>query len=75
MCLRADEPCDEAGCQYKKGEHELRYTHGGVRILFHTKRTSQPKEQLDEDDDLPEMWESCSVCGKESPHHMMYDAT
>jgi 1-phosphatidylinositol-3-phosphate 5-kinase len=75
MCLRADEPCDEVGCQFKKGEHELRYTHGGIRILFHTLRVSDSKEQLNEDEKLPEMWESCSVCSKESPRTQMQDGT
>lgn len=75
LCSRAEEPCDEPGCQFKKGEHELRYTHGGIRILVNIGNKNDSKEVAGEDDDLPEMWESCSVCSKESIRCRMQDAT
>ena len=75
QCARADEPCDESGCQYKKGEHELRYTHGGVRILVNISKTTPSGDASEGEEDLPEMWESCIVCGKQSARSRMQDGT
>ena len=75
QCAQADEPCDDHVCSYKKGEHELRLAHGSVRILIHFGRTNPPEEKLDGDEDLPEMWESCGICGKQSGRSRMQDGT
>lgn len=75
QCARADEPCDEPGCQYKKGEYELRYIHGEVRILVNISRTRPSDDRSDGDDELPELWESCGVCGKQTKRHRMHDAS
>ena len=75
MCSKTDEPCDESGCQFKKGEHELRYTHGGVRILFNVSKAAPSDAKLEGDEELAEMWESCIVCGKQSTRVRMQDGT
>ncbi|EKM51041.1 uncharacterized protein PHACADRAFT_262987 [Phanerochaete carnosa HHB-10118-sp] len=75
MCSKVDGACDEPGCSFKKGEHELRYTHGGIRILLNISKASRSDPQLEGDEELPEMWESCVVCGKQSTRVRMQDGT
>lgn len=70
MCSVAEDPCGNAGCQSKRGDHELRFIHAGVRIAVH----SEPLE-VSYDDDYIEMWESCQCCGEETKPHKMSDGT
>lgn len=71
MCTRAEEPCQDPACHFKKSEHELRYVHDRVRIHVNCKPMQPPTE----DEELPDMWESCAICGKSSQKVRMQDAT
>lgn len=71
ICTRAEEPCQDPACRFTQGEHELRYVHDRVRIHVNCKPMQPPTE----DEELPDMWESCTVCGKISQKVRMQDAT
>lgn len=74
LCSRADEPCDEPNCKFKHGEHELRCIHGTVRITISVGVLSE-LYQADDSEELPEIWQSCGVCAKETPKERMHDGT
>lgn len=73
LCSAADKPCDTNGCQFKRGEHELRMIHGGLRIVLKV----EAREISDESsqNDIIEMWESCKTCGAVTRRHSMSDGT
>lgn len=73
LCARADESCANPDCQTKRGDHELRLTHAGVRITVHVNSGSAPMEHKGEE--LPEMWSSCRKCKEETKKVRMQDGT
>ncbi|RDB21822.1 hypothetical protein Hypma_010794 [Hypsizygus marmoreus] len=82
MVLEAAKPCAQAGCRFKKGEHEVRLIHGGVRIavdIVSDERSEKEKEKEKEDDerdgDRIDVWESCLVCGAKSKRNPISDGT
>ncbi|KAI0071370.1 hypothetical protein K474DRAFT_1669074 [Panus rudis PR-1116 ss-1] len=79
LCSTVDDPCQEIACPFKRGEHELRWIHGGVRILgnvSHTPETDPHRPSVrTSEEELPEMWESCKVCQKKSETQKMSDGT
>jgi 1-phosphatidylinositol-3-phosphate 5-kinase len=73
LCSAADKPCDKSGCQFKRGQHELRFIHGGLRITIRV----EPRD-IDVDtshDDTVEMWETCKTCNAHSRRNRMSDGT
>ncbi|KAI0795874.1 hypothetical protein C8Q75DRAFT_744203 [Abortiporus biennis] len=70
ICERAGEPCSEPGCHFKRIEHELRWVHGGMRIVG-----TLDKLQVTDNGDKLLMWESCKVCGKKTTVEEVLDGT
>lgn len=75
LCARADERCDEPGCSFRRGEHELRFVHGTVRITVKVRPASSLDAEKEGEGDLPQMSVSCKVCAKQSPKDQMLDGT
>ncbi|TCD63413.1 hypothetical protein EIP91_005595, partial [Steccherinum ochraceum] len=74
LCSSACDPCQESKCPWKRGEHEMVWTHGSSRITAIT--TFDPEADLqDSSDDAVEMWESCQVCDKQSKKESMSDGS
>jgi len=73
LCSAAEQPCDKPGCQFKRREHELRFIHGGLRIVIKVEPrdinigTSQ--------NDTIEMWQTCKACAVQSRRNPMSDGT
>ncbi|THH27587.1 hypothetical protein EUX98_g6604 [Antrodiella citrinella] len=74
MCGTANDPCHEPKCMWKRGDHEIHWTHAGVRIVANV--FYDPEVEVDEQsDDAVEMWETCQVCAKQSRKERMSDGT
>lgn len=73
LCASADSNCDKPGCTFKRGEHEIRFTHGGMRITLRVEPREITGETSGSQNDSIELWESCKVCAKESRRRMMSD--
>jgi len=73
LCSSADKPCNKPGCQFKRGEHELRLIHDGLRIVLNV----EPREINEgaSQNDMVEMWETCKACGATSRRNAMSDGT
>jgi 1-phosphatidylinositol-3-phosphate 5-kinase len=92
----ANSPCTTTttagggGCGYKKGEHELRIVHAGVRVSIgvcgyeefgQKEKDKKPKgEKVEsgqdaESEDKIEMWQSCRICQKQTDRIEMSDGT
>lgn len=74
LCSHADDPCDNPDCRSKRGDHELRFIHAGIRITLLIEGEAAPVSPEDEEE-LPEMWVSCRACKKESSKVHMRDGT
>ena len=73
LCSAADKPCDKSGCQFKRGQHELRFIHGGLRIILKV----EPRD-IDvgtSHDDAVTMWQTCKICNAQSRRNRMSDGT
>ncbi|TBU43722.1 hypothetical protein BD309DRAFT_959936 [Dichomitus squalens] len=72
-CETAEDPCRHPECQFQRGEHDMRWIHGGVRLLA----TVSPPTSGDAStsDDSVRMWVGCGICGKESSKEVMHDGT
>ena len=73
LCSAADKPCDKPGCQFQRGQHELRFIHGGLRIVI----TVEPRDiegGLSQNDTV-EMWETCKTCAAQSKRKPMSEGT
>ncbi|KAL4265488.1 PIPK domain-containing protein [Pleurotus pulmonarius] len=65
--------CSEnSQCKFKRGEHEMRFIHGGVCIAV---KVQQAEEDAPWRDDAIEMWQSCSICGAQTKQTTMSDGT
>ncbi|KAI0086047.1 hypothetical protein BDY19DRAFT_996234 [Irpex rosettiformis] len=73
LCSRADEPCDDPNCHSKRGDHELRFVHAGLRVTLLI--TGEPTLVPSNNEQLPETWVSCRICKKESLKTRMHDGT
>jgi 1-phosphatidylinositol-3-phosphate 5-kinase len=84
LCSGSQAPCDTPGCLFKRGQHQLRFIHGGIRVSLDM--------QDDHDDDREEagekqgkngrvdaekisVWESCLVCHERTQRKVMNDGT
>lgn len=75
LCCRASEPCDEPNCRSRRGEHELRFTHGSLCVTATIASTTEASQTRDAAQELPDMWQSCVICGKETSKQRMHDGT
>lgn len=72
-CEVAEDACGHPDCHFNRGEHDMRWIHGGLRLLA---TVSLPtSSDASTSDDLVRMWVTCAVCGKESPRRVMHDGT
>ncbi|CCM00550.1 uncharacterized protein FIBRA_02584 [Fibroporia radiculosa] len=74
LCSTGEEPCDKLGCHFKRADHDLRWMHGGIRIVA-TITSPSSLEDGSVDRDMITMWEACSVCGRSSCKEPMLDGT
>ncbi|KAI0824412.1 hypothetical protein BC628DRAFT_1379436 [Trametes gibbosa] len=75
-CTTAEDPCAHPDCHYKRGEHDIRWIHGGLRILATISRpTSIEASSSSHNDEDIHMWQGCAICGKESNKEVMRDGT
>lgn len=72
LCDKADESCDTTDCKAKRGEHELRWIHGGVQIIATLEKDQLLGAGLSKD---ITMWASCSKCGRLTSRKVMHDGT
>lgn len=68
----AERGCTTGGCTAKKGEHELRYVHGGIRVAVNI---GVDEGQVEMDAIAISMWESCLVCGAHTNRRIMSDGS
>lgn len=72
----ADLACDIPGCQFKRGKHELRFIHGGIRIVVKVDLGDAQDFKFEaRDDTVIHVWENCSVCRAKTEHTEMNDGT
>lgn len=74
FCSFALEPCIHPDCHYIRAEHDMRWIHGGVRIIA---VVTVPNEEgpSTEDSDTIHLWHTCARCGTESLKEVMHDGT
>ncbi|KAI0710732.1 hypothetical protein C8Q76DRAFT_678336 [Earliella scabrosa] len=72
-CSTAEDPCIHPDCNFQRVEHDMRWMHGGVRIMGTVALPTQ--EEPSTSDDHVRMWQSCAICGKETPKEVMHDGT
>jgi 1-phosphatidylinositol-3-phosphate 5-kinase len=70
MAATAEDKCGNAGCQSKRGQHELRFIHGGTRVIVNI----NPLEEV-VDEERIDMWQSCVECSLKTETVKMSDGT
>ncbi|GBE86058.1 hypothetical protein SCP_0805820 [Sparassis crispa] len=75
MCIDAEDACDNPDCHFKRGDHDSRWIHGGVRIVAAVGRRGGSTGNFATGDETIQMWEACAICGKESRKEQMFDGT
>lgn len=70
MATTAEDQCGNAGCQSKRGQHELDFIHGGTRV---TVNVITLEEAVDEE--RVDMWQSCVECSSRTKVVKMSDGT
>ena len=73
LCSSADNHCNRPGCHFKRGEHELRLIHSGLRITI--KVGHREIHEGTSQNDIVEMWQTCKTCGAKSRQKPMSDGT
>ncbi|KAA1470932.1 hypothetical protein DENSPDRAFT_798498 [Dentipellis sp. KUC8613] len=69
FCGYAEDRCARPGCEFTRGQHELRWIHNQTRIVANvTKEDEKDNEGI-------EMWQSCKICNKTTSRSRMSDAT
>ncbi|TFK37716.1 hypothetical protein BDQ12DRAFT_684579 [Crucibulum laeve] len=74
MASSAEMPCERTGCTWKRGQHELRLIHGGLRIVVNIDNSAE-EEDLGSKDVPIEVWQSCAVCDAKTARTKMSVAT
>ncbi|KAI9060832.1 hypothetical protein FKP32DRAFT_1632308 [Trametes sanguinea] len=74
-CMTAEDPCIHPDCRFQRSEHDMRWIHGGVRLIATVSLPNPGDSASLTKDDAIYMWHSCSVCGKESHKEVMHDGT
>ena len=70
--------CTRHGCTAKRGEHEVRYVHGGVRVAVNIGDVDTGTGDVGDDPSVGSgitMWESCAVCKARTKRRVMSDGT
>lgn len=73
LCAGADINCDKPSCTFKRGEHEIRFIHGGTQISLRVEFREITEDLSGSQNGVVELWESCKVCAKESRRRTMSD--
>ncbi|TFK90728.1 hypothetical protein K466DRAFT_516707 [Polyporus arcularius HHB13444] len=72
-CSTAEDPCVHPDCHFSRSDHDMRWIHGGTRVIA---TVSLPaSSEASTSDDLVRMWQTCAICGKETPRDVMHDGT
>ena len=72
MATTAEDQCGNAGCQSKRGQHELDFIHGGSRVTVNI-NSLEEEEIIDEE--RVYMWQSCVECSSRTKVVKMSDGT
>ena len=72
LCEGAEYPCDTPGCQYKRGQHQLRLIHNGLGITMDVQ--AQINSEGGQGEKI-ELWQSCQVCNGKTERKEMTDGT
>ena len=70
MATTAEDQCGNAGCQSKRGQHELHFIHAGTRVTVNI----NPLEEV-VDEERIDMWQSCAECSAKMETVKMSDGT
>ena len=70
MATTAEDQCGNAGCQSKRGQHELHFIHGGTRVTVNI----NPLEDVANEERI-DMWQSCMKCSAKTETMKMSDGT
>ncbi|KII84857.1 hypothetical protein PLICRDRAFT_167256 [Plicaturopsis crispa FD-325 SS-3] len=73
LCGRAGEPCNVQECTYSQGDHEVRWLHGGVRVVIGVKDDPAVEERKNRKESDIEVWESCQVCSAKTRRKVLSD--
>ncbi|RPD53925.1 hypothetical protein L226DRAFT_538834 [Lentinus tigrinus ALCF2SS1-7] len=72
-CLTAEDPCVHPDCHFQRSDHDMRWIHGGTGVIA---TVSLPtSSEASTSDDLVRMWQTCAICGKETPREVIHDGT
>lgn len=72
LTAKSQLPCLRQCCPYKRGQHELRLIHGGIRIIV---RVDNEVTSPETEDTSIKTWETCAICSAASEKNTMTDAT
>ena len=72
LTVKSQLPCLRQRCPYKRGQHELRLIHGGIRIII---RVDNETTSPETGETSIKVWETCAVCSAASEKTTMTDAT
>ncbi|KAF8621435.1 hypothetical protein AX15_007794 [Amanita polypyramis BW_CC] len=67
--------CEEPGCTYKCGEHQLKFMHDKARIDIAFSGRDREQQGDENGSGKIMMWETCAVCGAKSAMKEMCDGT
>ncbi|CDO76841.1 hypothetical protein BN946_scf185033.g38 [Trametes cinnabarina] len=74
-CMTAEDPCVHPDCHFQRVEHDMRWIHGGVRLIATVSLPNSGDSATSIKDEAIYMWHSCSICGAESTKEVMHDGT
>ncbi|RXW18269.1 hypothetical protein EST38_g7586 [Candolleomyces aberdarensis] len=63
-------PCEQTGCTYTRGQHQLHLMHGSVRIVVKVDTA-----KVDHTTEGIQAWESCTVCGAQNAQLELSDGS
>jgi len=79
LAKRRNDQCYREGCSFRRGEHETRIIHDGVRIVVRImeeqKEPDDDKEANPNDAEEIQLWESCAVCSAKTSRRTLGKGT
>ncbi|KDQ52492.1 hypothetical protein JAAARDRAFT_184041 [Jaapia argillacea MUCL 33604] len=73
MCLTANKSCDRRNCSVRRGDHERRWIHNGIRIAANVIPIDD-KAMVGHEEEIS-VWESCKECGCETQKSRLSDGS
>jgi 1-phosphatidylinositol-3-phosphate 5-kinase len=72
LCDGVDKLCETPKCPFKRLDHQIRFIHGGVRIVVDVDPDNNVEKGSREGIDI---WESCKICKLKTEKNQMSDGT